>query len=398
MYRDRAGVSRRTVLLAAGAGVVAAASPRRATAAPETLTTVAESAQRAGLAEQAILARHVRPVWGLPGTLLGVTAWPPSPLEEVFEEWDYWFQAHLVDCAIDAALRAPAPERRDRVAALVCGIRTRNLTGWTNQYYDDMTWLLLALERADRTLGVGFPDGIDDLRAASAESWNPDVGAVRWRVGSDYYNACTNAPTGIALARFGDVPRATELADFLVTRLRDNNSGLIVDGVHEPGGGLETAVYSYNQGTAIGLEAELSARTGTPEYRRRAAALIAATGKGMTNKGIINGAGGGDGGLFMGILARYLALAAITLRDNTAAHIVHTSAQAAWANRADVDGLPLFGTDWSTQATIPDQPEDRTRLSNGRIAASATPNRDLSVQLSGWMLLEADHQLTTAGL
>ncbi|MFC9438291.1 glycoside hydrolase family 76 protein [Nocardia sp. NPDC057030] len=390
-------MSRRTVLWAAGAGVVAAGSPVRGSAAPEPPAAVAESARRAGLAEQAILARHVRPVWGLPGTLLGVTAWPPSPLEEVFEEWDYWFQAHLVECAIDAAVRAPAPERRDRVAALVRGIRTRNLTGWTNQYYDDMTWLLLALERADRTLGVRFPDGIDALRAASAESWNPDVGAVRWRVGSDYYNACTNAPTGIALARFGDLARATRLAEFIDTRLRDNNSGLIADGVHEPGGRLETAVYSYNQGTAIGLDAELSARTGAPEYRRRAAALIAATGETMTGDGVITGAGGGDGGLFMGILARYLALAAITLRDNTAAHIVHASAQAAWAHRADVDGLPLFGTDWSTQATVPDRPEDRTRLSNGRIAASATPNRDLSVQLSGWMLLEADHQLTASG-
>lgn len=395
MDRDRGGVSRRTVLWAAGVGAAMAASPSLASAGAEVETT---TGQRAGLAEQAVVARHVRAVWGLPGTLLGVTAWPPSPLEEVFEEWDYWFQAHLVDCAIDAALRAATPERRDRVAALVRGIRTRNLTGWTNQYYDDMTWLLLALERADRTLGVRFPDGIGDLRAASAESWNPDVGAVRWRVGSDYYNACTNAPTGIALARFGDLSRAGRLADFVDTRLRDNNSGLIVDGVHEPGARLETAVYSYNQGTAIGLEAELSARTGTPDYRRRATALIAATGKGMTDNGVINGAGGGDGGLFMGILARYLALAAITLRDTTAAQIVHTSAQAAWANRADVNGLPLFGADWSTPATIPDQPEDRIRLSNGRIAASATPNRDLSVQLSGWMLLEADHQLTTAGL
>ena len=40
----------------------------------------------------------------------------------------------------------------------------------------------------------------------------------------------------------------------------------------------------------------------------------------------------------------------------------------AWAHRGEVDGLPRFGTDWS-------QP--------------AGPERDLSVQLSGWMLLEA---------
>ncbi|WP_433654316.1 glycoside hydrolase family 76 protein [Nocardia sp. CA-128927] len=391
---DRGGVSRRAVLwAAAGVGFGVAVSPALASAAPE-----AQAAERAGLAEQAMLARHLRPVWGLPGTLLGVTAWPPSPLEEVFEEWNYWFQAHLLDCAIDATLRAPAAERSDRVAAIVRGIRARNLTGWTNQYYDDMAWLLLALERADRQLGVRFADSIHDLRAAIDEGYDPEVGAMRWRVGSDYYNSCTNASTGVALARLGDLSRATQLADFLDTRLRANNSGLIVDGVHEPGARVEPAVYTYNQGTTIGLETELATRTGSSEQRRRAAALIAATGAGMTKNGVIVGAGGGDGGLFMGILARYLALAAITLRDNTAARIVHASAQSAWTHRADVNGLPLFGPDWSQQATVPDQPETPLHLSNGRTAASANPARDLSVQLSGWMLLEADYQLTAAGL
>ncbi|MEU7143635.1 glycoside hydrolase family 76 protein [Nocardia sp. NPDC046473] len=393
MDRGRGGVSRRTVLWAvAGAGVGIVAAPAFASA------EAGECAQRAGLAEQAILARHVRPVWGLPGTLLGVTAWPPSPLEEAFDEWNYWFQAHLVDCAVDAALRAPAAERTDRVAAIIRGIRARNLTGWTNQYYDDMAWLLLALERADRLLGVRFTDGIQDLRAALDAGWDPEIGAMRWRVGSDYYNSCTNGSSGIALARLGDVARATQIADFLDTRLRANDSGLIIDGVHEPGARVESAVYSYNQGVAIGLETELATRTGGSEYRRRATALIAATGRAMTKNGVIVGAGGGDGGLFMGILARYLALAAITLRDNSAARIVHASAQSAWAHRVDVDGLPLFSADWSEQARVPDQPETPLHLSNGRVAASANPARDLSVQLSGWMLLEADYQLTAAGL
>ncbi|WP_405164188.1 fructose-bisphosphate aldolase [Nocardia sp. NBC_01499] len=396
MYRDRSGVSRRTVLwAAAGVGVGLAVSPGLASAAP---TTAAECAQRAGLAEQAIQARHLRPLWGLPGTLLGVTAWPPSPQEEVFEEWNYWFQAHLLDCATDAAIRAPAAERNDRVAAIARGIRARNLTGWTNQYYDDMAWLLLALERADRLLGVGFPDGINDLRTAIVDSWNPEVGAVPWRVDSDYYNAAANGPTGIALARLGDLTHATQIADFLATRLRSNDSGLIIDGVHEPGARFEPAVYTYNQGTTIGLETELATRTGAPEHRDRATALIAATSRGLTKNGVIVGAGGGDGGLFMGILARYLALTAITLRDTTAAHLIHTSANAAWTHRADVSGLPLFGTDWSTQAPIPTQPETPPHLSNGRTAASTTPNRDLSVQLSAWMLLEADYQVTAAGL
>lgn len=372
-------------MLSAAAGVgfgvavppwVAAATPRQA--------RVAECAQRAGLAEQAIVARHLRPVWGLPGTLLGVRAWPPSVPDEAFEEWDYWFQAHLLDCAIDAALRAPTAERADRVSALVRGIRARNITGWTNQhYYDDMAWLLLALERADRLLGIRFTDGINTLRAALAQGWHPQVGAVRWRVGFDYYNACTNGPAGIALARLGELSRASALAEFLDTRLRDNTTDLIRDGVHEPGGQIEPAVVSYNQGTAIGLETELASRTGGVEHRRRATRLIAATSAGLTDNGVIVGGGGHDSGLFNGILARYLALAAITLGDTTAAHIVRTCAHSAWQHRAEVEGLPLFGANWSRQATRPE--------------STADPARELSVQLSGWLLLEADYQLAAAG-
>ena len=47
------------------------------------------------------------------------------------------------------------------------------------------------------------------------------------------------------------------------------------------------------------------------------------------------------------------------------------------------DGLPIFGPDWSRPATVP--------TSRGR----TDPERDLSVQLSGWMLMEAAHAVQT---
>ncbi|WP_433755443.1 glycoside hydrolase family 76 protein [Nocardia sp. CA-135398] len=364
---------------------------RKVSAGPE------EPGKRADLAEQAIVQRHVRTLWGQPRMRLGMLAWPAPLLNQSFVRWCYWWQAHLLDCAVDAAYRARTPERIDRVVALARGIRTRNLTGWTNRYYDDMSWLVLALERIDRLFGVGFGDAIGDLRADLIDGWNPVVGAVPWRSGDDFYNTPAIGPTGIAMARLGELSRARQLADFLHTRLRDTDSGLILDGVHEPGGRVDRSVRTYSQGVTIGLETELAVRTGESSHRSRVAALVAATENRLTDAGVIAAASGGDSGLFMGILARYLAEAALALDDTTAANIVHASARAAWEHRAEVDGLPLFGPDWTRPVAVPEQPGTFPPLTHSSADSSANLSRDLSVQLSGWMLLEADYQLTAAG-
>src|SRR5690606_3860732 len=107
--------------------------------------------ERADMAESAIISRHLRPLWGLPGTTLGVVGWPATKRERLFLSSHYWWQAHLVDCAVDAATRVPTPARRKRLGALARSHRLRNITGWTNRYYDDMAWLAIALERAQRT-------------------------------------------------------------------------------------------------------------------------------------------------------------------------------------------------------------------------------------------------------
>jgi predicted alpha-1,6-mannanase (GH76 family) len=157
------------------------------------------------------------------------------------------------------------------------------------------------------------------------------------------------------------------------------------------------ALKTYCQGVAIGLETELALRTNDSSHRDRAAALVAGTADRLADGGVIAGAAGNDSGLFMGILARYLAQTALALGDTTAAQLVHASARAAWDNRAEVDGLPLFGADWTRPVTAPAGLETFLQLADSSLASSHNQSRDLSIQLSGWMLLEADHQLTSAG-
>ncbi len=98
-------------------------------------------ANRAASAEAAIAKRHLKKLWGLPGTQLGVVAWPAARKYRMFGTWHYWWQAHLLDCLVDAQLRDPQPERVQKIARQIRGHRLRNNLRWTNDYYDDMAWL-----------------------------------------------------------------------------------------------------------------------------------------------------------------------------------------------------------------------------------------------------------------
>ncbi len=402
MGRPNTGITRRRVLFAAVGSSIAltvATQPTQAAPITRSVSVGPEGpAARADLTEQAVVRRHVHRLWGQSGVELGTLVWPSSLWDRLMlGRWCYWWQAHLLDCAVDAACRVRTPERIDRVVTVAHGILTRNITGWTNGYCDDMSWLILALERAERLLDVRFGDAVTKLRDALIHGWNPAVGAVPWRIGNDYYSTSAIGPTGIAMARLGALTRAGQLADFLHNRLRDPGSGLIYDGAHEPGGQVNRALLTYCQGVAIGLETELAVRTGDPVHRSRATELVAATANRLTNAGVIAGAAGNDSGLFMGILARYLVEAALSLNDTTAANIVHTSARAAWDHRAEVDGLPIFGMHWAREVAVPDSPAAFSTFMDSSAASSGNLSRDLSVQLSAWMLLEADQRLTAAG-
>jgi predicted alpha-1,6-mannanase (GH76 family) len=123
----------------------------------------------------------------------------------------------------------------------------------------------------------------------------------------------------------------------------------------------------------------------------------------MAPAGVLSGAGGGDGGLFAGVTARYLALVATTLpgdsapdvaaRD-TARAVVLSSAKSAWDNRQTVDGLPLFGAFWDRAAELPREGGQPAQFAEGAVDASEIAERDLSVQVSGWMLMEAAGNVT----
>jgi predicted alpha-1,6-mannanase (GH76 family) len=357
---------------------------------------------RAASAEAAVAKRHLRRLWQLPGTQLGVVAWPATSKQLMYGTWHYWWQAHLLDCLVDAQVRDPQPDRRLRIERQIRAHRLRN-TGWVNEYYDDMAWLALALERAGRLAGVEQPKALHTLAEQFLNAWVPeDGGGIPWRKQDQFFNAPANGPAAVFLARYDDrIRRAQQMADWIDETLIDPETHLVFDGVK--GGSLVRAQYTYCQGVVLGLEVELAARTQDPDHALRVHRLVAAIHDNMAPDGVIQGAGGGDGGLFNGVTARYLALAATSLPENTpedtaaratAKELVLSSARSAWDYRQTVDGLPLFGPFWDRSADLPKVGGQEAKLVEGAVNASEIPERDLSVQLSGWMLMEAAHTLS----
>lgn len=388
-------------------------------------STVEEKwAHRADLAETAINDRHARALWSLPRTNLAVVSWPPTGKEKIFVHWHYWWQAHYLDCQIDAALRNNTKLRRQRINDTVRGIRIRNLGKLSNnRYYDDKAWLALALGRIRGLKKIAPPKRLASLERNISEGRDAQLGVLPWREGETFFNVPSNGPGAIMLAREGKISQARHIVDWIYDHLLDDE-GFIMDGVRMRMNGPELVknIHPYCQGVVLGacLEIALALResaglgdleridtvqaaemaTDTMRYITNIRGLVQAIASGMaTPAGVINWpTGDGDGGLFKGILVRYLADVAVRLPADSpanratrklAARMVVASAESVWTHRLEVDGLPIFGSDWTTDARLPHNYGFGPTTIGEKVGIIRVAERDLSVQLSGWMLLEA---------
>ncbi|WP_426704987.1 glycoside hydrolase family 76 protein [Corynebacterium auriscanis] len=370
---------------------------------------------RADLAEQAIEERHSARLWGLPLTNLGLIAWPPTSRDRLFVRWHYWWQAHYIDNLVDASLRRPTKARQADIRRTLRAMRIRNLRRLSrNSYYDDKAWLALAMGRVGQLDKMATPRGYEELVENIFQGIDGLTGVLPWRTSETFYNVPTNGPAAILATRVGRLDIAEHILDWIFTHLI-NEDGLVMDGLrmrmHGPE--VEPAVYSYCQGVVLGACVELAIaqrdaagvdRDAVSEVGMtsitRARGLIEAIARTHINAdGVLDWPSfGGDGGLFNGILMRYLALAATSLPSSrrrgeeaqrTARDIVKRTAESAWRYRLEVDGLPVFPAEWTRDAMMPQSGGLVGATIAGAVASSDIAERDLSVQLGGWMLMEA---------
>ncbi len=327
-------------------------------------------AARADEAARSVLEAFLQAPLPLPYLRLGAIQRPHSP----FGRWTYWWQAHLLDNMVDARDRGsrvvpPTLLRRQLAGVFVCnGFRFRN------RYFDDMAWLSLAAQRAG-TSRVR-------LRKVLESGLSDDFGGGSfWRTDREYKATAATGPISLVLARDGDPSTAARLLTWLRVVLADE-TGLFRDGIRLVNGLPEVTpwVFTYNQGPALGTMLELGDDTNLEAASRHIAAIAEHLVRPASRVLITHQ--GGDGGLFTGILTRYLALAANDTRlpeqtRRVAAELVTATADNLWKGRERRGwkgrAVTIFPQDTSLKA-----PKHQDTV-------------ELSTQLQAWMALEAAH-------
>ncbi|PRY35940.1 putative alpha-1,6-mannanase (GH76 family) [Spirosoma oryzae] len=299
----------------------------------------------------------------------------------------YWPQAHALDVLTDAYLRTRSPRYLTRMNEWMDGVRRKNGNTFLNEYYDDMLWNALAMLRVyEATHDKKWLTATLTLWEDIKTGWNETMGGgIAWRKGQRYYkNTPANGPAIILAARLhrllrrpADLAWAKRIYNWEKKTLVDAASGLVYDGINQDNDGkLNTRwKFTYCQGVWIGGAHELYKITKDRAYLTDAVktADLSLTDPTLTTNGLMRDEGKGDGGLFKGVLVRYLTQLVLEPgldkpRRNRYAAFLRTNAQTLWQQGTARPAL-AFGTFWQRPP--------------------AGGHTDLPTQLSGIMLLEA---------
>ena len=302
------------------------------------------------------------------------------PDSETNDRFHYWWQAHGIDTLIDGYERTGDKEYLDKAQALYEGVKTRNGGDIRNDFYDDMLWMALALQRLHSyTDNPEHEQAVFTLWEDIKTGWSEEFGGgIAWnKFQLDYKNTPSNAPAVILAVRlfeqYGkeeDLKWAKKIYNWHQETLVDPTNGLVWDGINRTGdGNIDKGwEFTYNQGVYIGASVELFKLTGDQQYLDAAIQTAETTKERFSNhNGIIYEGGSGDGGLFKGILVRYVTelVKADESQVDLAEWIIH-NAKSVW-NQTKEEPVILFGSSWEGAINTP---------------------VELSQQLSGVMLME----------
>lgn len=310
-------------------------------------------------------------------------------------DFHYWPQAHSLDVLLDAYERSNSNSYITYIDNWFEGVYIRNGNSWINDYYDDMEWNALAMLRAYEITGdQKFKLAVDLLWKDIKTGWNDYAnGGLMWFKGTpNGKNAISNSPASILASRLyqidqnpDDLEWSKKLYNWTKSSLVDPSSGAVWDHVIDNSGELSVRkdwVFTYNQGVYLGAALELFKITGESIYLNDAQKAADYTLNSLsTTERLLKDEGEGDGGLFKGIFVRYFTQ--LILNENVSASVrnrysifIEHNAKELWMKGRN-DRTNLFSSYWNTKP-------------------SATT--DLTVQLSGVMLIEAVALLQSEGI
>jgi predicted alpha-1,6-mannanase (GH76 family) len=308
--------------------------------------------------------------------------------------FDYWPNAHMLDVLVDGYLRTKNDVYKQRMLALINGIKETNGTQFPNNFYDDMEWLALSSLRSyeatnDNTYLNAATILWTDIKTGRNNTQGDGIGWNKSEL--SYKNTPANAPAIIFAARLyrlqqnaADLQTAKDLYTWLKSKLMDPTSGIVWDGINKNNSNaVDKNKFTYNQGVFVGAALELYKVTQDVNYLNDAVRTAKATisDLDMVPGGILRDEGQGDGGLFKGILVRYFTLLA----------------QEPAIQKADKDAIVNFLKFNAT--TLYTQGIGRpSLLINSNWKSKPGESIDLTTQLSGMMMIEAAAALNKQGV
>lgn len=312
----------------------------------------------------------------------------PCPSGECNTIFHYWWMAHAADVLIDGYERTGDDFYKMRLGKLYEGVLARNGGVWPNELYDDMEWMALAWLRAYQSTGEPrYRAAALELWADIQTGWNETMGGgIAWHKRQPgYKNTPANAPAVIlavrlhrAFGRADDLDWARRIYAWLKAHLVDPDTGFVWDGMNRLGDGQidKDWEFTYCQGVFVGAAAELHRCTGEEGYALDAArTLKAARARLADEDGVLPDEGGGDAGLFKGILVRYAAEAGRLLGPSAASGREAVgefgSGASPFVKRAEGVGERRFASPQSGSALIPEADNADRRSSAPKSSDSA---------------------------
>lgn len=243
----------------------------------------------------------------------------PSKADTPAEDWHYWPQAHAMDVLIDAYIRTDDNKWKEYFSLWHEGVKQKSGGSYYNDFVDDMEWICLTMIRLyECTHEPKYMETAESLWKKIKENWNNQAGGgIAWKQSQPWSkNSCSNGPAGIIAARMyqlngqkeEDLEWVQKIYNWQSENLVDLKTGAVYDNINAQTGEIQKNwIFTYNQGTYMGMAHELYKITGEDYYLNYAnkAATHCISSLIDSSNNILKDEGSGDGGLFKGIFMRY---------------------------------------------------------------------------------------------